>query len=162
MSGRYFSNMNSTTKKHLIESFMRSQPHKDPNMRFTEVDVKAVVYQYISASCGEEDFSSLSDSICREKIQRDLEEKVKVAREGTLYKYGPFVGTLSDVLSDIVNPEILECSSKDVRGNIASILPNLIHKYLEETPSQTYTTIRSLENFEKLVDLLRSLESEIF
>ncbi len=85
--------MDAGSKKHIIDWFMKGQPKADPNERWTRFDAKAVINSFIAKSNGHEDYSSATDTVCRERIWGKLEKHANDSRkyaEGEDFRYQMF------------------------------------------------------------------------
>jgi hypothetical protein len=142
--------MDSASKKQLMNYF---KPEHDPEMtpakRFTELDVKAVIYGYITGWCGIEDYSSASDSCCRDRIWDGIESLVQKSEKYINEEY------YEDVYTNIVEYDSEQEYDDELEKDIKKILPKVALEYLENNPSATYTNILSKDHNDKFNDLIK-------
>nr|QBK87251.1 MAG: hypothetical protein LCMAC201_01530 [Marseillevirus LCMAC201] len=159
-------------KKRLVEWFCTAID-APPDERWTIIDVKAVVYTFISDNNGGETWSSATDTICREKIRSELENRLEVSRDRLKIN-----GNTFDRVEMYFSDEYFDAKYKDADDDdsdnsdagdadddIEIQLPPLIPiatKLIMETPGMTYTNLLNDENFPKLIEVIRAEGIYIF
>jgi len=143
--------MDQKSKSRLFEMFMEKQPAADPEKRWTILDVKAVIYNFLAESYGGEDYSSATDTLCREMIWDRLERRVKQAQE---YVEEGFAEQITvNLAGEIGNDPVGEEVCQMLEEEITRIIPNIVKDYLVRTPTSYYTTIYN--HSEEITDLIR-------
>lgn len=148
--------MDNISKKKLINSFT---PEKDPEMtpakRFTKLDVKAAIYDYLSRSCGYETYSSATDSVCRDRIWGKIESLVDRSKKYINEEY--YISVYEQIANEL-NDNGIEYDEKwadQLEQDIKKVLPCIVLEYLENNSDATYTNIFSNDHSDKLINLVK-------
>lgn len=66
-----------------METYECNIPKDKPDLKCSLLDVLSVVTTFISESACEDDFGSITDTLCRENICNALEHRVRTAKDST-------------------------------------------------------------------------------